>query len=246
MHQSDRSEYQSDRSAYRSNQSDRLAYHRSFLSCLALSRTWLLFSHIIWNMFNIRDNFINRTSRCLFNGRLFFTLCQIWIFIQSSIFFDTIDLLDHLVFCFLHRPIFAIKTVIIGRWWFTNCQLPISNIIWTQICRKRRHIWNMKPWCTRIRQTEISTPWYIHGRSIWRKRHWHRSIIPLPILIKEFLFWNRSWLLEIFSPTSMFDILLFWGFSRKLLIWLRLFLFMLMTAFGFKSFSNTNLEFFWV
>jgi len=178
MHQSDRSEYQSDRSAYRSNQSDRLAYHRSFLSCLAPSRTWLLFSHIIWNMFNIRDNFINRTSRCLFNGRLFFTLCQIWIFIQSSIFFDTIDLLDHLVFCFLHRPIFAIKTVIIGRWWFTNCQLPISNIIWTQICRKRRRIWIMKLWYTRIRQTEIvphgifiGDPYYENGIDVGKLFH---------------------------------------------------------------------------
>ena len=56
----------------------------------------------------------------------------------------------------------------------------------------------------------------------------------------DLMFWS---FVKISSPTSMFDIFLFWRFSRKLLIWLRPFLFMLMTAFGFNSFPNTNLGF---
>ena len=133
------------------------------------SRTWTLFIYITWSMVSIGDNLSNRTSRCFFNGRLLFILCQIWIFIQSPIFFDTINLFDHHVFLFLHRPIFWIKTAIICRWWLTNCRLSISNIIWVQICRKRQHIWIMKPRCTRIKHIEISTPWDVHRGSIWRK-----------------------------------------------------------------------------
>jgi len=77
------------------------------------SRIWTLFSYIIWSMVSIGDNLSNRTSLCFFNGRLFFILCQIWIFIQSPIFFDTINLLDHHVFLFLHRPIFWSKRLLI-------------------------------------------------------------------------------------------------------------------------------------
>ena len=147
------------------------------------------------------------------------------------------------MFLFPYRLILLIKMVIIGTWWFTNCRLPISNIIWVQICRKRRHIWVMKPRSTRIRYPKICTPWHIHRGSIWQKRHWYRKIIPLSILIMKFLFLNKFWLFGIFSPTSMFDIFLFLGFNWKLIIWLRPFLYMLMTAFGFNSFSNTNLGF---
>ena len=41
------------------------------------SRIWTLFSYIIWSMVSIGDNPSNRTSRCFFNGRLLFILCQI-------------------------------------------------------------------------------------------------------------------------------------------------------------------------
>ena len=70
-------------------------------------------------------------------------------------------------------------------------------------------------------------------------------IAPLPILFTEFLFWSKFWLLEIFRPTSIIDINLHFGFSRKLSMnKLRLFLLMFFTAFGFNCFPNTNLGFF--
>ena len=35
------------------------------------SRSWTLFSYIIWSMVSIGDNLSNRTSRCFFNGHIF-------------------------------------------------------------------------------------------------------------------------------------------------------------------------------
>ena len=158
------------------------------------SRIWTLLDYIVWSMASIGDNLSNGISRCSFNGRLFFILCQIWIFIQSPIFFDTINLLDHHVFLFLHRPIFRIKTAIICRWWLTNCRLPIGNIIWAQIYRKRRHIGIKIPWRIKTRHAV----WYMCIRPMWWKRHWIRKIICLPIPIMELLSWSRSWVFWMF------------------------------------------------
>ena len=125
-----------------------------------------------------------------------------------------IDMFDHFTLIFLYRPIPMIKTIIICKRWLINCRLPISNVIWAQICRKRPCIWIMKPWWTRIRHTEISTPWYIDMWSIWWKRRWCRKTIPLPILMMNLMFWN---FLEISSLTSMFHILLFEDLAESFL-----------------------------
>ena len=113
-------------------------------------------------------------------------------------FFDTIHLFDHLEFLFLFGPIFLIKTVIIGRWWLTNCRLPIDNIIWTQISRKRRHTWIIIPWRIKTRHAVIRSAWHRYRWPMWRKRHWIRKIILLLIPIMELLSWSRSWVFWMF------------------------------------------------
>jgi len=71
--------------------------------------------------------------------------------------------------------------------------------------------------------------------------------IPLPILIMELFSWSSFSLLGIFGPTSIIDIILILGLSRKFSKnGLRLFLLMLSTTFNFNGLSNTNLGFFFV
>jgi hypothetical protein len=68
-------------------------------------------------------------------------------------------------------------------------------------------------------------------------------VTPLPILIMDLLFRRRFWAFGIFRSTSIIDNLLSSRLSRKFPIGLQLFSLMLMTAFGFNCFPNTNLGF---
>ena len=73
----------------------------------------------------------------------------------------------------------------------------------------------------------------------------HVMQIPLPILIVELFSWSSFSLLGIFGPTSIIDIILILGLSRKFSKnGLQLFLLMLSTTFNFNGLSNTNLVFF--
>ena len=44
-------------------------------------RIWKLFDYIVWITITIRNSFTNWAIRLLFNNRLFFIECQIWIFV---------------------------------------------------------------------------------------------------------------------------------------------------------------------
>jgi hypothetical protein len=130
-----------------------------------------------------------------------------------------------------------IKTVITHRLWLINYRLPMGLIKIT----RRRHIWTIIPWRTKIMHIKVRFPWHRHWWSIWRKWHWFVRVTPLPILVMELLFRRRFWAFGIFWPTSIIDNLLSSRLSRKFPIGLHLFSLMLMTAFGFNCFPNTNL-----
>jgi hypothetical protein len=69
-------------------------------------------------------------------------------------------------------------------------------------------------------------------------------VTPLPIFVMELLFRRRFWAFGIFRLTSIIDNLLSSRLSQKFPIGLQLLSLMLMTAFGFNCFPNTNLGFF--
>jgi hypothetical protein len=68
-------------------------------------------------------------------------------------------------------------------------------------------------------------------------------VTPLSILVMELIFRRRFWAFGIFRPTSIIENLLS-SRLQKFPIGLQLFSLMLMTAFGFNCFPNTNLGFF--
>jgi hypothetical protein len=117
-----------------------------------------------------------------------------------------IDLFNHFALIFPCWPIFMIKMVITHRWRFINYRLPMSNIILTKITR-RRHIWIMIPWRTKIMHNKKRFPWHRHWWSIWRKRHWFVRVTPLSILIMELISrrsFGRLEFLDRLAPLTLF------------------------------------------
>jgi hypothetical protein len=99
-----------------------------FETCLSLGK--------IWSVELANDSSIF-SFLCLVSNLNFYLIYHL---------FDTIDLFDHLALIFLCWLILIIKMVITHRWWLINCRLSISNIVWTNISRKRRRIQIIIPW----------------------------------------------------------------------------------------------------
>ena len=118
-HRSNRSEYRSDRSAYWSdrpeNWLDQLASRWSFLFCIAHELNLIVVQLYCLKYTHHWDNLVNRTSWYFFNGRLFFILYQIWIFIQSSIFFSQYTCLITLcLFFYIDRSFLSKRSLLVG------------------------------------------------------------------------------------------------------------------------------------